>query len=62
MWISCDKCEKWVHPDCEIEHGKDSAFRDAAIELKRLSIQDAEKEAQRAALIAEGKDPGPIEE
>ena len=51
-----------MHPDCEIEHGKDSAFRDAAIELKRLSIQDAEKEAQRAALIAEGKDPGPIEE
>ena len=35
LWMCCDKCEKWNHPDCEIKYGKDPEYRAAAAESKR---------------------------
>ena len=60
MWISCDKCEKWNHPDCEIEYGKDEVYREAARELRRREIAEAEKMvAQESGAAEESKDPQP---
>ena len=46
-WISCDRCEKWTHPDCEILHGKDPKYKEAAEKLKAEVL--AEQEAELAA-------------
>jgi len=46
MWISCDRCQKWNHPDCEIECGEEQDYREAARELKRLTLEE------EAALLA----------
>ena len=43
LWMSCDKCEKWNHPDCEIKFGKDAEYQSAAVESKRQ--QDEEVQA-----------------
>jgi len=41
LWMSCDKCEKWNHPDCEIKYGKDPEYRAAAEESKRQQDEEA---------------------
>ena len=45
--MSCDKCEKWNHPDCEIKYGKDPEYR--AAEEKRRADEAAEAQRVRAA-------------
>ena len=44
LWMSCDRCEKWNHPDCEAEYGKDPYYKAAAIESRRQQ-QDEEAAA-----------------
>ena len=31
LWIDCDRCEKWNHPECEIKYGSDPQFKAAAM-------------------------------
>ena len=55
MWMCCDLCEKWNHPDCEIEYGTDEVYKAAAILLK----SEANEEAQRRDSLADqANDPG----
>ena len=56
MWISCDRCQKWNHPDCEIDLGEDEQYREAARELKRLTLEE-----EAAFLAAEAKAKQDIE-
>jgi len=43
MWVCCDVCDKWNHPDCEIEHGEDEQYRVAAAELKQNELDEAKQ-------------------
>lgn len=45
-WISCDRCQKWNHPDCEIAHGKQEKYRAAAQESKHLAALEKEEETK----------------
>ena len=39
MWMCCDRCEKWNHPDCEIKYGKDPKYIEAAKQLKDQELK-----------------------
>lgn len=34
-WIGCDGCQKWNHTDCEIAHGTNKEYREAAEDSQR---------------------------
>jgi hypothetical protein len=39
MWIGCDSCDHWNHPQCEVDQGPDPDYKAAALE----SIQKGQK-------------------
>lgn len=49
--MCCDVCDKWNHPDCEIEHGEDEQYRVAAAELKQKELDEAKQ-------LENGEQPG----
>ena len=45
-WVACNSCDKWNHPDCEIEYGTDPVYREAAMEIKRQEELEAARELE----------------
>ena len=38
-WIGCDGCQKWNHTDCEITHGTNKEYREAAEDSQRKELE-----------------------
>ena len=49
MWVDCELCQKWNHPQCEVKYGTDAANKAAAIQI----IKEEEEENQMLIDAAE---------